>query len=168
MCYPAIKPVANIILSVDWYAFDSNLSDPLLEWCIHTPQSLYHPGTHTGQVKCLKQKDIFKQFSIRVWFDSPIYSPFVKQWKTPSQSETMSSEGELEKMVSMLYRLDHILQSVVHFLAYGPWYDEPEAKIALFCFHMMGGGWLQQRSRRSRCIRSSIIILSMYIHDADT
>jgi len=139
MYYPATKPVANILLSVDWHAFDGDPSDPLLEWRIHTPQSLYHPGTHTGRVECRERKDAFKNRSIRVWFDSPIFSPFVTQGRKFIQGGATSSEGELEEMAPIWYRLDDILQSVAHFLAYGPWYDGPEAKMAPFRFHLIEG-----------------------------
>ncbi|KAF1835551.1 HET-domain-containing protein [Decorospora gaudefroyi] len=137
LCYPATHPVANILLSVDWHAFDGDPSAPLLEWRIHTPQSLYYPGTHTGRLLCERIKTPWTPRFIQVLFDSRIYHPFVRQSSDGGVNGSTSSDGQLEEMVPVNYRLDYILQSVAHFLAYGPWYDRPESDTAPFRFHEM-------------------------------
>jgi hypothetical protein len=139
MSYPTTNPVASILLTVDWHAFEGNPTDPVLEWRIHTPQSLYHPGTHTGRVTCTERRDPFKSRCFRVWVDSPIYSPFVAQSPIVYRNGATSSEGALEDMAPLWYQLDHILQSVAHFLAYGPWYDDLPTGRAPFRFHLMEG-----------------------------
>lgn len=138
MCYPATDPVADIILSVDWHAFEGDPSVPLLEWRVHTPHSIYQPGSHTGRLECKKVGSNFAYRFISAWFDSPVYSHFVRQRANDGfPNGATSSEGDLEEMVSACYRLDRILQSVAHFLAYGHWYDGPQSKLAPFRFHEM-------------------------------
>jgi hypothetical protein len=115
--YPTADPIATINLSIDWNAFDGDPWEPSFQWFIHTPQSLYHPGTHRGQIHFTKIMDPYKDHCAVVQWLSPIFTPFV------TKTGDLSSDGPLEEMCTINSNITGLLQSLAHFLAFGPYYD---------------------------------------------
>ncbi|TDL15353.1 hypothetical protein BD410DRAFT_121938 [Rickenella mellea] len=93
--YPESSRLAIISVTLNWNAFDDP-HNPACQWRIDTPESLYYPGTHRGDLSFAKFGSNVLDARIKVQWSSAILSPFV------TESGHLSSDGYLEDSMIML------------------------------------------------------------------
>jgi hypothetical protein len=147
---------ALICVNIDWNAF-IDPHKPSFRWSIDTPESLYHPGKHRGQLYVKKiEKSIFEsKFGVR--WESPIFSPFINLWGS------LSSEGPLEERPAYLGFTD-VMMSLAHFVAFGPYDERGDCPKAPYSFHSMdseASGYFK-RAERDAFARASSFFARAY------
>lgn len=111
------EPLASIYLAIDWKAEDDALH-PSLRWTIETPNSLFYPGKHKGDIKLIKPLRDFDgelgSFRAAFSFTSRIFSTL------PSEYGTLSSSGLVEEAPAVLI-IASALEYFADVLAKGPY-----------------------------------------------
>lgn len=129
MVYPSDSRLAIISLAVDWHAYEGDPWSPTFKWVIRTPESLFYPGVHTGNISVqIQGKQEFDDRVVNVHWKSPIFSPFV------TTNGLVSSDGPLEESSRYTGFTRH-LESIANMLAFGPYAVPGHTNIGPYGFH---------------------------------
>jgi hypothetical protein len=152
-------------LVVDWNA-ETNPAEPTFKWTIHTPDSLFYPGTHVGRLELnirgpRSNIPSVLDSRLRIYWESGIFSTLPN-----STTGLLSSAGPLEETPAARV-LTSALQSIAHFLSMGP-FAKPVPE-GLFGWHDMGwelGGYFAP-GREDACMRACAFFANAFTRDVD-
>jgi hypothetical protein len=111
--YPKQDLLATIFVFLHWKRFESP-PNPVYNWVIEAPESLYYPGRHSGQIRF---RDLEKHFSTSRCFQREWLTPLLSPILLPR--DQMSSSGRFEEL-SYREGFTASLESIAHFLMQGP------------------------------------------------
>lgn len=135
--------------------------EPCLNWIIRTPESLFYPGVHTGNINVqIRGKQGFDDRVVCLRWKSPIFLPFV------SAKGLVSSDGPFEES-SRYTEFTRYPESMANMLVIGPYSTPGDANMAPIGFILtlgtrcqgISGPLPQMLSVEQRCFSSVRMIL---------